>query len=53
MHRTRAAAGGLLATAGVVGYGLGIVEPYAGRAFSVTAVIVGTTLLAVSGGGGR
>lgn len=47
------AAGGLLAAAGVVGYAVGVAAPYPGRAFSLTGVIVGVTLLAVGDGGRR
>ncbi|WP_435178695.1 hypothetical protein [Halorussus sp. AFM4] len=45
------AAGAALTVAGVVGYLVGVVEPYPGRAFSVTAVMVGVTLLAIGRGG--
>lgn len=39
---------GLLLTAvGVVGYAAGLVAPYEGRAFSVTAVMAGITLAAI------
>lgn len=49
MHYLRAA--GLAATAlGVAGYVAGVATPYPGRAFSVTAVIVGVTLLSISAG---
>lgn len=41
------AAGLALTVAGFVGYALGIRIPYPGRAFSVTAVMVGITLIAV------
>lgn len=49
MNRTRAA--GLALTAGgVAGYLAGLVTPYPGRAFSVTAVIVGITLASLGSG---
>ena len=41
------AAGLALTLAGVVGYVVGLTVPYPGRAFSVTGVMVGITLLAV------
>ena len=41
------AAGGALTAAGVVGYLVGVVAPYPGRAFSVSGVMVGITLLAI------
>jgi hypothetical protein len=31
----------------LVGYGAGMVSPYPGRAFTLTGLMVGTTLLAV------
>lgn len=40
------AGGGLLTVLGVAGYALGLVAPYPGRAFSLTAVMVGVTLAA-------
>jgi hypothetical protein len=49
MQRT-VTAGVALTTAGTVGYVLGVLTPYPGRAFSLTGVFVGVTLLAVSGG---
>jgi hypothetical protein len=45
--RTVLAAGGALTLLGVVGYGAGVFEAYPGRAFSVTTVMVGITLLAI------
>lgn len=49
MHRLRVA--GVTATVGgVLGYVVGVAVPYPGRAFSVTAVIVGITLLSISAG---
>jgi hypothetical protein len=36
-----------LTAAGLVGYLLGIVAPYPGRAFSVMGMIVGITLLTI------
>ncbi|MFC4551596.1 MULTISPECIES: hypothetical protein [Halorussus] len=41
------AAGVALTAAGLVGYLVGILAPYPGRAFSVTGVMVGITLLAI------
>jgi hypothetical protein len=35
---------------GVAGYVAGVATPYPGRAFSVTAVIVGITLLSITTG---
>ena len=49
MNRTRAAGLAILA-AGLLGYGLGVYTPYPGRAFSITAVMVGITLTAIGGG---
>lgn len=49
MQRT-ALAGGGLALVGLVGYVVGIVTPYPGRAFSLSAVMVGVTLLVVARG---
>lgn len=49
MQRTRAL-GAALTTLGVAGYAAGVATPYPGRAFSVTAVIVGLTLVAIGGG---
>lgn len=44
----RAWASGLaLTVGGVLGYAAGVATPYPGRAFSVTAVMVGITLLAI------
>jgi hypothetical protein len=41
-------AAGLVATlAGAVGYAAGMATPYPGRAFSVTALMIGITLLAI------
>ncbi|AHG02689.1 hypothetical protein HALDL1_02920 [Halobacterium sp. DL1] len=48
MDRLRAL--GLAVTAvGVAGYAVGTATPYPGRAFSVTAVIVGITLASIGG----
>ncbi|UPV99875.1 hypothetical protein M0R88_15315 [Halorussus gelatinilyticus] len=44
---TALAAGLALTLAGLVGYLVGIVAPYPGRAFSVTGVMIGITLLAI------
>lgn len=38
----------VLLVAGVAGYVAGVVADYPGRAFSVTAVMIGLTLLAVA-----
>lgn len=40
-------AGLVLVLAGVAGYAVGIARPYAGAGFSVTAVMVGITLIAI------
>lgn len=48
MNRLRAV-GVALVVAGVVGYVAGIVAPYPGRAFSITGVMVGVTLIGVGG----
>ena len=42
-------AGGALTIGGVAGYALGTVRPYPGRSLSITAVMIGLTLLAASG----
>jgi len=42
-----AIAGGLSLAGGVVGYAAGIAAAYPGRSFSVTAVMIGVTLLAM------
>lgn len=47
MERTLAA-GGALTAVGIGGYLLGIRVSYPGRAFSVTAVMIGITLLAIA-----
>ncbi|MFB6217596.1 MAG: hypothetical protein ABEH77_00195 [Halobacteriaceae archaeon] len=41
------AAGVLLTVAGLVGYAAGVAAPFPGRAFAVTAVMVGVTLAAM------
>lgn len=46
MDRLRTA-GGVLTVAGVVGYLAGTVTAYPGRSLSLTAVMVGLTILAV------
>ena len=46
------AVGVALATAGLTGYLVGLVVAYPGRAFSVTGVMVGITLIAIGSGGG-
>lgn len=43
--------GALITVVGTVGYLVGIATPYLGRAFSITAVMVGITLLAINTGG--
>ncbi len=50
MDRVRAA-GIALCALGVAGYAIGVGQPYPGRAFSVTGVMVGVTLLAIGGRG--
>jgi len=50
MNRTRAA-GLVLTLGGTAGYLAGLAAPYPGRAFSVTAVILGITLTAIGSGG--
>lgn len=50
MDRTFAVAAALTASS-VLGYLVGVVAAYPGRAFSLTGVLVGVTLLAVAGGG--
>jgi len=49
MDRTFAV-GATLTAAGLLGYVVGVVAAYPGRAFSVAGVMVGVTLLAVAGG---
>lgn len=46
MYRTRLA-GVVLTLGGLAGYALGTATAYPGRAFSVTAVMLGVTLYAV------
>ncbi|GGL56738.1 hypothetical protein [Halocalculus aciditolerans] len=41
------AAGVILTTLGIGGYAVGVFYPYPGRGFTLTAVMVGITLLAV------
>lgn len=50
MDRLRAL-GLVLLVGGVLGYAIGVFAPYPGRAFSITAVMVGVTLSAIGGGG--
>lgn len=45
--------GAVLTVAGVAGYLAGLAAPYPGRAFSVTGVMVGITLLAIGSAGGE
>jgi hypothetical protein len=45
------AAGVALTVLGLLGYVAGVLAPYPGRAFSVTGVMVGLTLVAVGGDG--
>lgn len=52
MNRTLVA-GFLLTGVGVVGYAVGVVVAYGGRAFSVTAVMLGISLMAVGRSGGE
>jgi len=55
MDRGSLAGGGLL-VAGLLGYVAGVYVPYPGRAFSLTAVMVGIVLLLIGGapaGGGE
>jgi hypothetical protein len=47
------AAGAALTTLGIVGYVVGVLAPYPGRAFSLSGVMVGVTLLALGSGGSR
>lgn len=44
---TVSVAGGALTLAGLAGYLVGVVAPYPGRAFSVTGVMAGITLVAI------
>ncbi|MFB6131384.1 MAG: hypothetical protein ABEJ28_11255 [Salinigranum sp.] len=46
MHRV-SLAGGVLTVVGLIGYLFGIATPYPGRAFSVAAIMVGLTLVAI------
>lgn len=46
-------AGILLTVVGVVGYAVGLSVAYPGRAFSVTSIMVGISLLAVARSGGE
>lgn len=47
-------AGGIVLTAmGGIGYAVGIATAYPGRAFSVTAVMIGITLVAIGRAAGR
>lgn len=50
MDRVRAA-GLVLTIAGLGAYLLGVIVAYEGRAFSVTVIMVGTTLVAIGGTG--
>lgn len=43
------AAGLVLTATGLVGYGVGVFVAYEGRAFSVTVVMIGVSLVAVGG----
>jgi hypothetical protein len=40
-------AGGALTVGGIAGYLLGVAAPYPGRSFSLTAVMIGVTVLAI------
>jgi hypothetical protein len=42
-----AIAGAVLTLVGVAGYVAGVAVPYPGRAFSITAVMVGLTVLSI------
>jgi len=44
------AVGALCTALALVGYGVGLAAPYPGRAFTVTGVMVGVTLLSIGGG---
>lgn len=46
MNRTLAA-GCLLSVGGLAAYLVGVTTPYPGRAYSVTAIMIGVSLLAV------
>jgi hypothetical protein len=48
---TVAGVGLLLTVGGVAGYVVGLAAPFPGRAFALTAVMVGVTLLAVGRSG--
>ena len=48
MQRLRVA-GGVLLGIGLLGYVLGVLAPYPGRAFAITALMVGITLVAIGG----
>lgn len=41
--------GSALLAVGLIGYGYGVVSPYPGRSFTVTAVMVGIALIAMHG----
>ncbi len=47
MNRTLASGLGLTVL-GVVGYVIGLLAPYPGRAFSITGIMVGITLAAIA-----
>jgi len=49
MHRLRLL-GLAITLAGLLAYAVGVLEPYAGRALSLTLVMVGLTVAAVGGG---
>lgn len=42
--------GAVVTLAGVLGYGAGTIIAYEGRAFSLTALMVGLTLVTIGGG---
>lgn len=42
--------GGVCTAAGVAGYAVGVLTAYPGRSFSLTALMLGITLLAIGGG---
>lgn len=51
MNRIRVV-GLALSAGGLVGYVLGVLAPYPGRGFTLTAVMVGITLVAIGGDAG-
>lgn len=49
MNRDRTA-GVALAALGALGYVIGVLVAYPGRAFSITGIMIGATVIATSGG---